>query len=64
MVFGDFCQKPINFHKKIYGNHCEYSDSITKIEVKHQQFEIPNEDSVLAESRHTDLLKRFDSMLY
>ena len=37
---------------------------MTKIEGKHPQFEIPNEDSVLAESRNTDLLKGSDSMLY
>ena len=44
MVFGELCHKSINFHEKRYGNYCLYSNSLTKIEVKHPQFEIPNED--------------------
>ena len=40
-VFGKFCHKSINYHKKRYGDYNLYINYLTKIEVKHPQFEIP-----------------------
>ena len=46
MNFGEFCHKSIIFYEKRHGNYKKCSNSLAKIEVKHPQFEIPNEGPV------------------
>ena len=53
MVFGEFCQKSINFHYKRYGKYQYHSNLSAKIEIKHPQFEFPNEGSARVSSRLT-----------